>query len=218
MFLFALFSSALPSLCLFFPFRLFWVICWHNLVRSLGSEETWTRSPGTQRFLSDNTTNTRPVDFLHARHNICRQQVARQVGCEDASLPVVCQSWDPLSVPLIFGLSSYFSHTNKYSFFLKCRVWEIFLPQAVERIIKMGCFIPNSIFDGIQLTTDVGNKSFSEFELSESEVSRPLLDHSVTLFPVFPMASHFGSCVYVEHHHSCLMFSNVNSGDSSVRE
>lgn len=94
MFLFALFSPALPALCLFFLFRLFWVICWHNSVRSLGFEETWTRSPGTQRFLSDNTTNTPPADFLYSRHNIFKHQFAKQVGCEYSSLLVVCQSWD----------------------------------------------------------------------------------------------------------------------------
>lgn len=61
--------SPQPSLLPSFPFRPFWVICWHNSVRSLGFEETWTQSPGTQRFLSDNTANTPPADFLHLRHN-----------------------------------------------------------------------------------------------------------------------------------------------------
>lgn len=96
----------------------------------------------------------------------------------------------PLSTPLTLRPSSHVGHTNKQSFFLKCRVWEIFFSlQAVERIIKTTASSQTLFLMKQQLTTDLRNKSFSNFELLESEVSWHLLDHSSTLFPGCSMAS-----------------------------
>lgn len=80
--LFFICSFLLNLLCACFPpFRLFWVICWHNLVRSLEFEETWTPESGTQRFcLSYRKLSACSASNL--RHNIFRHQFAKQVGCE----------------------------------------------------------------------------------------------------------------------------------------
>lgn len=83
------FSSALPSLCLFFPFRLFfWVICWHNLVRSLEFEEiSWHGVQVHRDFCLITPQTLRLQCFLYLRHNIFRHQFAKQVGCEYPACP-----------------------------------------------------------------------------------------------------------------------------------
>lgn len=103
-FCFYLRSSPQPPLCLFFPCRSSWVICWHNSVRSLGFVETWTRSPGTQRFSSDKPANTPPADFLHLRHGVFKHCFAKQVGSDSACLLLPVWVREALSPPLTRGL------------------------------------------------------------------------------------------------------------------
>lgn len=110
------------------------------------------------RFSSDNATNPGPGGVLHRRHDVLGQRAAERVGGGDGRAPRCALT------PRLHSRCPC-RRTKDQSSFLKCRVWEAFLPQAAGRMMKKDCFILNSIFDELQLTTDLSNKSFSSLEL-----------------------------------------------------
>lgn len=149
-----------PQLCLlcacFSPFRLFWVICWHNLVRSLEFEETWTRSPGTQRFLSDNTANSAcsasyTWDIIFSDTSLpnrlaVRTQPARglsELGCLSLFLWLLGLI---LTFATLINRASFWSGESRR--FFSPSLWREFLSFF---FFKMDCLIPNFIFYEIQL-------------------------------------------------------------------
>ena len=105
------FSSALPSLCLFFPSSesyvdITWCEAWS--LKRLGHG---VQVHGDFCLITPQTV--RLQCFLHLRHNIFRHQFAKQVGLEYPACPWFVRAGVPLSLPLTLGLNSHFCHTNK---------------------------------------------------------------------------------------------------------